>query len=136
MKSYTHKNSGFTLVELLIVMVILGLLSAIVAPRMFSKVSTAKVGTAKAQMQVLTTALDSYRLDIGYYPENLNQLLTSDDESWDGPYFPQAIPQDPWKNDYQYSRTNNEQTGEGFSLKSLGRDKKVGGEGEDADVVL
>ncbi|GAA0815168.1 type II secretion system major pseudopilin GspG [Colwellia asteriadis] len=134
MKYNMRKISGFTLVELLIVMVILGLLSAIVAPRMFSKVSSAKVGTAKAQMQVLATALDSYRLDIGYYPENLNQLLSSEDESWDGPYFPQAIPQDPWKNDYEYSRTASEQSGEGFSLKSLGRDKKVGGEGEDADV--
>lgn len=134
MKKFTRKVSGFTLVELLIVMVILGLLSAIVAPRMFSKVSSAKVGTAKAQMQVLTTALDSYRLDVGYYPENLVQLISSEDESWDGPYFPQAIPLDPWKNAYQYSRTKNEQTGEGFSLKSLGRDKKVGGEGEDTDV--
>tara|TARA_B110000467_G_C18144558_1_gene380692 strand:- start:2 stop:412 length:411 start_codon:yes stop_codon:yes gene_type:complete len=134
MKNYRRKISGFTLVELLIVMVILGLLSAIVAPRMFSKVSSAKVGTAKAQMQVITTALDSYRLDIGYYPENLDQLLSSDDESWDGPYFPQAIPLDPWKNTYQYSRTKNEKTGEGFSLKSLGRDKKPGGEGEDQDV--
>jgi len=129
-----HNNKGFTLVELLIVMVILGLLSAIVAPRMFSKVSSAKVGTAKAQMQVLATALDSYRLDIGYYPETLAELVSSSEESWDGPYFPKAIPQDPWKHDYQYSRVTDENTGEGFSLKSLGRDKKPGGEGEDADV--
>lgn len=134
MRSCKRSNKGFTLVELLIVMVILGLLSAIVAPRMFSKVSSAKVGTAKAQMQVITTALDSYRLDIGYYPENLNQLLSSDDASWDGPYFPQTIPLDPWKNAYQYSRSKNEDTGEGFSLKSLGRDKKIGGDGEDSDV--
>lgn len=134
MASYKRIDKGFTLVELLIVMVILGLLSAIVAPRMFSKVSSAKVGTAKAQMQVIATALDSYRLDIGYYPDNLQQLVTSNDDSWDGPYFPKAIPLDPWKNNYQYSRASNEQTGENFSLKSLGRDKKVGGEGEDADV--
>lgn len=125
---------GFTLVELLIVMVILGLLSAIVAPRMFSKVSSAKVGTAKAQMQVIATSLDSYRLDIGYYPETLAELVSSEHESWDGPYFPKAIPQDPWKNDYQYGRTTDEKSGESFTLKSLGRDKKPGGEGEDADV--
>jgi len=140
MKNFNHsispltKSKGFTLVELLIVMVILGLLSAIVAPRMFSKVSSAKVGTAKAQMQVLATSLDSYRLDIGYYPENLNLLVTSGEESWDGPYFPKAIPLDPWKNEYQYARIKNEQAREDFSLKSLGRDKKVGGEGEDSDV--
>lgn len=127
-------NKGFTLVELLIVMVILGLLSAIVAPRMFSKVSSAKTGTAKAQMQVIATSLDSYRLDIGYYPENLKLLVTSEEESWDGPYFPKAIPLDPWKNEYQYSRIKNEQAREDFSLKSLGRDKKPGGEGEDSDV--
>ncbi len=134
MRSYKRINKGFTLVELLIVMVILGLLSAIVAPRMFSKVSSAKVGTAKAQMQVIATALDSYRLDIGYYPDNLDQLVKSEDPAWDGPYFPKAIPLDPWKNDYEYNRTKNEQTGEDFSLKSLGRDKKPGGEGEDSDV--
>jgi general secretion pathway protein G len=135
-KGDNRKSLGFTLVELLIVMVILGLLSAIVAPRMFSKVSSAKVGTAKAQMQVLSTALDSYRLDIGYYPDSLAQLISSDDESWDGPYFPQAIPLDPWKHAYQYSRTSNDKTGEDFLLKSFGRDKKLGGEGEDADVEL
>lgn len=134
MKNSKVKNKGFTLVELLIVMVILGLLSAIVAPRMFSKVSSAKSGTAKAQMQVIATALDSYRLDLGDYPKSLDLLVASNDEYWDGPYFPKTIPLDPWNNAYVYSANKNENTGEGFTLKSLGRDKKLGGEGEDSDV--
>jgi general secretion pathway protein G len=131
----TKKNyAGFTLVELLIVMVILGLLASIVAPRMFSKVDSAREGTAKAQMQVLATALDSYRLDIGYYPDDLNELLSSDKNMWDGPYFPQKIPLDPWGNAYFYSPKSDDKNSEMFVLKSYGRDGKPGGEGEDADV--
>lgn len=131
---YKFKNKGFTLVELLIVMVILGLLASIVAPRMFSKVDSAREGTAKAQMQVLTTSLDSYRLDIGYYPDNLNELLNSSQRMWDGPYFPQKIPLDPWGNEYSYTPVSNRDEGDTFILKSFGRDGKPGGEGEDADV--
>ncbi|EWH04611.1 general secretion pathway protein GspG [Pseudoalteromonas lipolytica SCSIO 04301] len=131
---YKYKNYGFTLVELLIVMVILGLLASIVAPRMFSKVDSAREGTAKAQMQVIATALDSYRLDIGYYPDTLNELLSSSKKMWDGPYFPQKIPQDPWGNDYYYSPKSADENSQMFTLKSYGRDGKPGGEGEDADV--
>ncbi|GEK77830.1 type II secretion system protein GspG [Pseudoalteromonas atlantica] len=130
---YKFKSSGFTLVELLIVMVILGLLASIVAPRMFSKVDSAREGTAKAQMQVIATALDSYRLDIGYYPDTLNELLQSTKRQWDGPYFPQKIPLDPWGNEYSYSASS-EANSDMFVLKSFGRDGKLGGEGEDADV--
>ena len=131
---YKFKSKGFTLVELLIVMVILGLLASIVAPRMFSKVDSAREGTAKAQMQVLATSLDSYRLDIGYYPKSLNDLLTSTNKMWDGPYFPQKIPLDPWGNEYSYSTVSGNESGDIFTLKSFGRDGKPGGEGEDADV--
>ena len=115
---YKFKSSGFTLVELLIVMVILGLLASIVAPRMFSKVDSAREGTAKAQMQVIATALDSYRLDIGYYPDTLNELLQSTKRQWDGPYFPQKIPLDPWGNEYSYSASS-EANSDMFVLKSL-----------------
>ncbi|MCO6356663.1 type II secretion system protein GspG [Pseudoalteromonas shioyasakiensis] len=128
------KNIGFTLIELLIVMVILGLLASIVAPRMFSQVSTAKEKVAKAQMQVLATSLDAYRLDVGDYPSELESLRKSDASNWNGPYFPKEIPQDPWNNSYFYQPQVNESTGEGFTLKSLGKDGKQGGEGEDADV--
>ncbi|MCG7543706.1 type II secretion system protein GspG [Pseudoalteromonas ruthenica] len=130
-----HRSRGFTLVELLIVMVILGLLASIIAPRMFSKVDSAREGTAKAQMQVMATALDSYRLDIGYYPKTLDDLVNSSHKMWDGPYFPKAIPADPWGNEYSYEVTS-ENGRESFTLKSLGRDGKPGGEGEDADVEL
>ncbi|RZG03180.1 type II secretion system protein GspG [Pseudoalteromonas sp. CO348] len=129
------KIKGFTLVELLIVMVILGLLASVVAPRMFSKVGTAREGTAKAQMQVISTALDSYRLDIGYYPKTLDELVKSNKEMWDGPYFPKQIPNDPWGNPYSYKAIS-ENGSEQFELKSFGRDGKPGGEGEDADVEL
>lgn len=131
---YKIKSKGFTLVELLIVMVILGLLASIVAPRMFSKVDSAREGTAKAQMQVLATSLDSYRLDVGYYPNDLNDLLSSNNKMWDGPYFPQDIPLDPWGNEYSYSANSDSEKGDIFTLKSFGRDGKPGGEGEDADV--
>ncbi|RZF79164.1 type II secretion system protein GspG [Pseudoalteromonas sp. CO325X] len=128
------KNLGFTLIELLIVMVILGLLASIVAPRMFSKVASAKDQVAGAQLQVLATALDSYRLDLGDYPEKLQDLRQSDEEYWDGPYFAKKIPLDPWNNEYFYAPEPNPNTGESFTLKSLGKDGKEGGEGEDADV--
>ncbi|AUJ68874.1 MULTISPECIES: type II secretion system major pseudopilin GspG [Pseudoalteromonas] len=127
---------GFTLVELLIVMVILGLLASVIAPRMFSKVDSAREASARAQMQVLSTALDAYRLDLGYYPNSLDDLVQSDLPQWDGPYFSKAIPKDPWNNAYLYERKANEQGREDFQLKSLGRDGKLGGEGEDADVEL
>ena len=84
-------------------------------------------------MQVIATALDSYRLDIGYYPDTLNELLQSTKRQWDGPYFPQKIPLDPWGNEYSYSASS-EANSDMFVLKSFGRDGKLGGEGEDADV--
>lgn len=121
---------GFSLVELLIVMVILGLLASLVGPAMFGKLDTSKVKTAQAQMELLATALDTYRLDVGEYPEKLSELRASDDKRWDGPYLPKDVPNDPWENPYSYERT-----GKAFSLKSLGRDGKEGGEDIDADVV-
>ncbi|MDG2881298.1 prepilin-type N-terminal cleavage/methylation domain-containing protein, partial [Vibrio parahaemolyticus] len=77
-------KKGFTLIELLIVMVILGLLASLVAPTMFSKVSSSKVKTAETQMQMLATSLDAYRLDVGRYPDNLQELRSSDVRFWDG----------------------------------------------------
>ncbi|WP_028771735.1 type II secretion system major pseudopilin GspG [Shewanella waksmanii] len=124
---------GFTLIELLIVIVILGLLMSLVAPTMFSKVDSSKIKTAEAQMQMLQTSLDTYRLDIGSYPESLSELRTSNKKGWDGPYLPREVPLDPWGNPYNYSRTTN--NGEPFSLSSYGRDGQEGGEGDDADII-
>ncbi|SEA29211.1 type II secretion system major pseudopilin GspG [Alkalimonas amylolytica] len=124
-------RSGFTLIELLIVMVILGLLASLVAPAMFSKVDSSKRNTAETQMQMLATSLDAYRLDVGRYPERLDELLRSDARNWDGPYLPREVPLDPWDNPYVYQRISNNQ----YSLKSLGADGREGGEGDDADIV-
>ncbi len=123
-------QSGFSLVELLIVMIIIGLLASIVGPAMFGKADGAKVDTAKAQMQLLGTAIDTYRLDVGDFPETLDGLTKSTGRHWDGPYMPRSVPLDPWENPYFYQRT-----GKTYTLQSLGRDGKVGGTDLDLDIV-
>lgn len=127
----TKKVKGFTLIELLIVIVIVGLLASLVAPEMFSKVDSSRVKTAKAQMEMIETALNTYRLDLGQYPQSLGELIKSDKPNWDGPYLPKEVPLDPWGNPYVY----NNNSGSGFSLLSYGRDGRVGGEGNDADII-
>ena len=127
------RYDGFTLIELLIVIVILGLLMSLVAPTMFSKVDSTKVKTARAQMQMIETALDTYRLDMNEYPETLAKLLNSDADGWDGPYMPKKIPNDPWGNPYNYTSTA--QSGLPYELFSMGKDGKVGGEDAASDVV-
>lgn len=127
------KNNGFTLVELLIVIVIIGLLASLVAPEMFSKVGSTKKKTAAAQMQMFQTALDTFRLDTGNYPTSLGELTQSSKNGWDGPYLPKSVPNDPWGNQYSYASPG--PNGEAYALKSLGRDGQPGGEGEDADVI-
>ncbi len=127
---------GFTLIELLIVMVILGLLAALVAPKMFQKVGTSKIKAAKAQIALLGTALDAYRLDVGRYPtteQGLQALRVNPGyDTWDGPYLPKDVPKDPWGRDYVYR--NPGQHGD-YDLYSLGADGQEGGDGENADVV-
>lgn len=127
------QSRGFTLIELLIVIVIVGLLASLVAPEMFSKVDSSRIKTAKAQMELLETSLNTYRLDLGTYPDSLAELIASEKKNWDGPYLPKEVPADPWGNPYVYS--NNSADGPGFSLMSYGRDGRLGGEGDDADIV-
>lgn len=124
---------GFTLIELLIVIVIVGLLTSLVAPTMFSKVDSTKVNTARAQMQMIETALDTYRLDLGDYPKALIALSKSDVAGWDGPYMPKKIPDDPWGNAYNYMSPG--PNGEPYQLLSLGKDGSPGGEDSAADVM-
>ena len=131
--SDNKKCSGFTMIELLIVMVILGLLMSLVAPSMFSKVDSTKVKTAKAQMQMIQTALDTYRLDMGRYPTRITELVTSEQPGWDGPYLPKKIPADPWGNEYGYKSPG--PNGEMFVLLSYGKDGLLGGEDNAADVM-
>ena len=100
-------QKGFSLIELLIVMVIIGLLASLVGPKMFSKVGKSKQKSTKAQISMLETALDMYRLDMGKYPATdvgLSALRTKpdDNDKWDGPYLPKQIPLDPWGNPYHY----------------------------------
>jgi len=129
-------NNGFTLIELLVVMVIIGLLASLVAPKMFNKVDSAKIKTARAQVELLGTALDSYRLDNGKYPtteQGLAALRTrpAGVKTWAGPYLPKEVPKDPWGNSYVYKSpgVHNE-----YDLSSLGSDNRIGGEGDAADI--
>lgn len=128
---------GFSLIELLIVMVILGLLASLVGPKMFGKVEGSKQKTAKAQISLFETALDTYRLDMGRYPtteQGLKVLRTNteDDKHWDGPYLPKDIPLDPWGNPYGYRAPG--EHGE-YDIISHGADGEVDGEGKNADIV-
>lgn len=126
-------GKGFTLIELLIVIVIMGLLMSLVAPTMFSKVDSTKVKTAEAQMQMMSVALDTYRLDLGGYPSSLEELRASDRPGWDGPYLPKDIPIDPWGNPYAYAVPGPE--GQPYELLSFGPDGKRGGNGDNEDIV-
>ncbi len=126
-------RAGFTLIELLIVIVILGSLASLVAPKMFGKEESSKIKIAQTQMKMLETSLDTFRLDVGSYPDNLNELLKSDKKGWDGPYLPKDLPLDPWGNPYVYSATP---AGEKpYNMLSYGADGKEGGEGKGADVL-
>ena len=127
-------RAGFTLIELLIVIVILGLLLSLVAPAMFSKVGSSQRKTAAAQMQMLSTALDTFRLDVGDYPEALAELRASTKPGWDGPYLPRELPLDPWGNPYVYQRPG--EGGQPYALRSYGKDGRPGGEGDAEDIVF
>ena len=130
-----RRYRGFTLIELLIVIVILGLLLSLVAPTMFSKVGSSQRKAALAQMQMLSTALDTYRLDVGSYPDTLAELRSGAAPGWDGPYLPRELPKDPWGHDYVYSLLSDDPA-KPYLLKSLGRDGREGGEDDAGDILL
>jgi len=130
------RTAGFTLLELLVVVAIIGLLVGYVAPRYFSQVGKSEVQVARAQLDALEKALDQYRLDTRRYPtaeQGLVALVTrpANEPSWAGPYLKRAVPNDPWGRPYVYRAPG--QKGE-FDLLSYGRDGKAGGAGEDADI--
>lgn len=129
------KNRGFTMIELLVVLVILGLLAGLVGPQFFGKVDSSKVKTAETQVKMLKMALQTYRLDVGQYPPSLEGLRTAPanvKQFWDGPYLEEEVPLDPWNNSYIYEI--NTATDHGFLLYSLGADGQEGGEDINADV--
>ena len=132
------RNKGFTLLELLVVIVIIGLLAGYVAPRYFSQVGKSEIQVAKAQIESLEKALDQFRLDTKRYPtaeEGLDVLVAkpANVAGWSGPYLKKAVPNDPWGRPYQY-RVPGERNE--FEIVSLGRDGKAGGNGEDADIRM
>jgi general secretion pathway protein G len=128
-----RKNTGFTMIELLIVIVILGLMASLVAPKFFDQLGTAERGIAAAQMHAFETALDTYRLDMGSYPANLEELRKSDKPRWDGPYLPKAVPMDPWGNTYIYSIPG--ENNSPYKVMSFGADGQAGGTENNADIV-
>src|SRR5690348_9643075 len=138
MQTKQRKHSGFTLLELLVVIVIIGLLAGYVAPRYFSQVGKSEVQVARAQIDSLEKALDQYRLDVRHYPsaeQGLDALVArpQGENGWSGPYLKKAVPLDPWGRAYVYRVPGSK--GE-FDLYSFGKDGQPGGTGEDADVGI
>jgi len=131
------RHSGFTLLELLVVMVIIGLLAGYVGPKYFAQIGKSEIKATRAQLDSLEKALDQYRLDTGHYPST-EQGLTAltvkpdNDARWDGPYLKKSVPDDPWGHAYQYKSPG--EHGE-YDLYSLGKDGQPGGTNEMADIV-
>lgn len=132
-----HDDKGFTLLELLVVLVIIGLLVGVIAPNFFKNVNHSEITTAKAQIDALSKALDQYRLDNRSYPgsqQGLAALISrpGDASGWNGPYLRKAVPVDPWGQPYQYKSPG--QHNLDYDLFSFGPDKALGGEGDNADI--
>lgn len=133
----TNNMLGFTLLELLVVMVIIGLLAAYVGPKYFSQVGKSEIKMAQAQIDALEKALHQYRLDVGSYPateQGLTALVTrpSNEARWQGPYLSKLPPADPWGRPYVYKYPGDRAE---FDLLSYGKDGQPGGEGEAADIT-
>jgi general secretion pathway protein G len=133
---------GFTLMELLVVIAVIGVLATLVAPSIFQHVGAAKDATARSQIEMLGAALDAYRLDNGRYPSSRQGLdavwnAPSTDprpSNWRGPYLRKAVPLDPWGHPYLY-KSPAEQSRGGFDLLTYGADGKPGGQGDDTDIT-
>jgi len=127
LKKIANRKNAFSLMELLIVILILGLLAGLILPNLMGKAGNAKRDITCIQMNTISQTLKMYKLDNGIYPDSLKTLLGKDSSS---SYFSDnKLPQDSWKNDYIYTKS-----GESFDIISLGADKKEGGEGESADI--
>jgi len=138
----TRQHSGFTLIEMLVVLVIIGLLAGLVGPKLFSRVDVSKVQTAETQIKMLKGSLQTIYLDIGRFPSQAEGLsilnnAPADAKSkaaWRGPYLDEATPLDPWGNPYQYSLPGRDN--QPFALYSFGADGQAGGEGIHADIGI
>jgi general secretion pathway protein G len=136
-----RRRTGFTLIEILVVIVVIAILATLVAPNIFQHVGAAKDATAKSQIEMLSAALDAYRLDNGHYPsteQGLNALwekpTIDPPPNWRGPYLRKPVPPDPWQRPYVYLFPG-QQNVNGYDLLSYGLDGKPGGDGEDADIT-
>ena len=133
---YLNRLRGFTLLELLVVLVILGLLAGYVAPKYFAQVGKSEVKTARAQIEGFEKALDQYRIDVGHYPSSEQGLAAlntkpADEARWDGPYLKKTLPNDPWGKPYQYRMPG--EHGE-IDIFSYVRDGQPGGTADGADI--
>lgn len=132
-----RKNQkGFTLIEIIIVVIILSLIAALVGPRLFKKVEKSKQQLTKTQIVMIENSIKMFKLDTGRYPtteEGLKVLIAnaSGIANWDGPYLEKGVPKDPWGKDYLYTYPGKNYT---FEIVSLGADGLVGGEGENKDI--
>ncbi len=131
-----RSGRGFTLLELLVVIVIIGLLAGYVGPKYFAQVGKSEIKVARAQIDAFEKALDTYRLDVGRYPTTEQGLAAleqrpNNEAKWQGPYLKKAIPLDPWGKAYQYRSPG--EKGE-VDIFSFGKDGQAGGEGENADI--
>jgi general secretion pathway protein G len=137
LQSRFSRSHGFTLLELLVVMVIIGLLTSFVGPKYFEQIGKSETKTAHAQIESLGKALDQYRVDIGQYPTTEQGLVAlnvspANTAKWAGPYLKKSIPNDPWNAPYLYKSPG--EHGE-YDLYSLGKDGQVGGAKENEDVL-
>lgn len=133
----SRTQRGFTLLELLVVLVIIGLLAGYVGPQFFKQIGKSETKTAAAQIDGLGKALDQYRLDTGHYPSTEQGLAAlwvkpADESRWWGPYLRKAVPKDPWGREYQYKAPG--EHGD-YDVYSLGKDGREGGDGEDQDIT-
>ena len=132
----TPARRGFTLLELLVVMVIIGLLAGYVGPKLFAQIGKSESKVARAQIDALQKALDQYRIDTGRYPATEQGLAVlvqrpADEPKWGGPYLAKAVPADPWGRPYLYTSPGSHGD---YDLQSLGKDGQAGGDGDDADL--
>jgi general secretion pathway protein G len=130
------RTFGFTLLELLVVIVIIGLLASYVGPKYFAQLGKSEVTVAQSQIESFEKALDTFRLDVRRYPtteEGLSALLEkpANADKWNGPYLKKAVPLDPWGHPYVYKAPGVKHE---YQITSYGRDGQPGGSGEDADI--